>query len=52
MFTEWEGELNFLERQDVDDIQEESKYYYIDKKEAKRFMNNCPLISVNEVNKG
>ena len=55
---EWEGELNFQDILDIEkkgdilvaDFKEADKYLLISKKEAKRFMNNCPLISVNEEN--
>ena len=41
LFTEWEGELNFEDSNN-------KKYFIVEKIEAKRFINNCPLISVNE----
>ena len=60
MFSDWEGELNFEEIPVVFEVKKpesatyeihkqiQNKYFLISKKEAKRFMNNCPLISVNE----
>ena len=41
LFSDWEGELTFEDSSNP-------KYFIVDKKEAKKFMNNCPLISVNE----
>ena len=53
LFTDWEGELNFFEPTEIfknAGNEKDYNYYLVDKREAKRFMNNCPLISVNEEN--